>query len=110
MKLRILDEIVELVGRLHRLPRVIQRRDKNLAEQMRDAATSIATNTGEGLWGNGGNRTVRLESAMNSGREVILALRVAGAAGYVTGDVVTQETDQVDRVVATLWKLTYRKR
>jgi hypothetical protein len=48
---------------------------------MKRALNSVALNSGEGLSARGGNRTVRLESAMNSGREVILLLRVAGAAG-----------------------------
>jgi hypothetical protein len=44
MKLRIVDELIEMVGRVHRLSRVVGRRDRNLAEQMRDAATGIGTN------------------------------------------------------------------
>jgi four helix bundle protein len=110
MKLRIVDELIEMVGRVHRLARVVGRRDRNLAEQMRDAATGVGTNAGEGLWGKGGNRTVRLESAMTSGREVIFALRIAGSAGYLEPEVVARQADEVDRVVAILHKLTYPRR
>jgi four helix bundle protein len=110
MKLRIVDELIEVVGRVHRLSRVVGRRDRNLAAQMRDAATGVGTNAGEGLWGKGGNRTVRLESAMTSGREVIFAIRIAGAAGYLGPDVVAREVDRVDRIVATLHRLTYPRR
>jgi len=78
MKLRILDDIVEAVGAVHRLSRVIGRHDSDLAKQMRRAVTSVGLNAGEGLYASGANRTLRLESAMNSGREVILALRIAG--------------------------------
>ncbi len=45
---------------------------------------------------------------MCSGREVMLALRISGAAGYLAAELVSREVDQVDRVVATLYKLAYR--
>ena len=47
---------------------------------------------------------------MCSEREVILGLRIAGAAGYLANDVVTAEADDVDRIVATLRKMTYRRK
>jgi four helix bundle protein len=109
MHLRILDDIVETVGSLHRLCRVIARQDPDLSKQMRCALNSVALNSGEGLSARGGNRTVRIESAMNSGREVILGLRVAGAAGYLDAARVAREVDTLDRIVATLYKLAYRR-
>jgi hypothetical protein len=45
---------------------------------------------------------------MNSGREVILGLRIAGAAGYLDDERVAREVDSVDRIVAILYKLAYR--
>jgi four helix bundle protein len=110
MKLRIVDDIVETVGTIHRLSRIIARQDGDLAKQMRRAITSVGLNSGEGLYATGGNRTVRIESAMTSGREVILALRIAGAAGYLETERVAREVDNVDRIVATLYKLAYRPR
>ena len=46
--------------------------------------------------------------ARPSGREVILGLGIAGAAGYLGEGTVAREVDDVDRIVATLHKLTYR--
>jgi hypothetical protein len=77
---------------------------------MKDAATSLGLNAGEGFYGRGGKRTNQLDTAMCSGREVILALRIAGAAGYVIPEVAAREADDVDRIVATLHKLTYPRR
>jgi four helix bundle protein len=108
MKLRILDDIVETVGTIHRLCRVIARHDPDLSKQMKRAINSVGLNSGEGLFARGGNRTVRIESAMSSGREVILALRIAGAAGYLDTERVAREVDKVDRIVAILYKLAYR--
>ena len=110
MQLRIAHDIVETVGTLHQLSGVVARRDPDLGRQLRRAASSIGLNAGEGLAAQGGNRTVRLESAMTSGREVIMALRIAGAAGYLEPPRVAREADAVDRIVATLYKLAYRTR
>jgi len=109
MPLRIADDIVQTIGALHQLSRVIARQDPDLSRQMRRALNSIGLNSGEGLFARGGNRTVRLESAMNSGREVIMALRIAGAAGYVDPQRIAREADTVDRIVATLYKLAYHR-
>jgi four helix bundle protein len=107
MKLRILDDIVDSVGVIHQLARLIARHDPDLSKQMRRAINSVGLNAGESLAARGGNRTVRIESAMTSGREVILALRIAGAAGYLDADRVAREIDTIDRLVATLYKLAY---
>ena len=107
-QLRIVDEIVETVGRIHRMSRIVARHDPVLSKQMRRAINSVGLNSGEGLHARGGNRTVRIESAMTSGREVILGLRIAGAAGYVEAERVAREIDTLDRIVATLYKLAYK--
>ncbi len=108
MQLRIVDDIVQTVGTIHRLCRVIARHDPDLSKQMKRAINSVGLNAGEGLSARGGNRTVRIESAMTSGREVIIGLRIAGAAGYLEAEQVGREVDAVDRIVAILYKLAYR--
>ena len=110
MSLRILDDIVHTVGIIHRLCLVIARQDSDLSRQMKRAINSVGLNAGEGLSARAGNRTVRLESAMASGREVIIGLRIAGAAGYLDAERVAREVDSVDRIVAILYKLAYRPR
>ncbi|MBX3222115.1 MAG: four helix bundle protein [Labilithrix sp.] len=108
MSLRILDDIVHTVGVVHRHCIVIARQDSDLSRQMKRAINSVGLNAGEGLSARAGNRTARLESAMASGREVILGLRIAGAAGYLDAERVAREVDAVDRIFATLYKLAYR--
>ena len=108
MQLRILDDIVLAVGTVHQLCRIIARQDPDLGKQLKRAVNSVGLNAGEGLSARGGNRTVRIESAMTSGREVILGLRSAGAAGYVEAERVAREIDTLDRIVATLYKLAYK--
>ena len=108
MSLHILDDIVETVGRIHRLCRVVARHDPDLSKQIKRAINSVGLNSGEGLYARGGNRTTRIESAMTSGREVILGLRISGAAGYLEAERVAREVDTIDRIVATLHNLAYR--
>ena len=110
MKLRILDDLVDTIGRIHRLSRTVARQDAALAKQIREASSSVGLNAGEGLYARGGNRTKSLETAMNSGREVMLGLRISAAGGCLEGSVVASELDALDRIVATLYKLTYRTR
>ena len=108
--LRILDDIVLTIGSVHGLCRVIGRQDSDLSKQLKRAVNSIGLNAGEGLHARGGNRTVRIESAINSAREVVTGLRIAGAAGYLPSERVATEVDTLDRIIATLWKLAYRSR
>ncbi len=110
MALRIIDDIVVAVGRIHRLCKIIARHDPGLAKQMKESSSSVGLNAGEGLGARGGNRTARLDSAMSSGRELIVSLRICGAAEYLDGDVVAVEVDDFDRIVATLYRLAHRRR
>ena len=80
MQLAIIEHIVTPMGSIHALCRVVARHDPDLSKQRKRAINSVGLNTGEGLYARGGNRPVRIETAMNSGREVILGLRIAGAA------------------------------
>jgi len=105
MALRILDDIVDMVARVHGLARKIARNERDLARQMTRSSASVALNAGEGLSGRAGTRTARLNDAMCSGRETIMALRIAGACRYIEGDVAVKEADAIDRIVATLYKL-----
>ncbi len=110
MKLRITDDVIDTIGSLHRVCAIIAQRDSDLAKQIRRATNSLGLNSGEGLHAVAGHRTVRLESAMSSGREAIFGLRVAGAAGYLEAERVAREVDNLDRIVAVLYKLAYRAR
>src|SRR5687767_14591584 len=105
MKLRITDQILESIGATHRLCAVISRRDADLARQIRRAVNSLGLNASEGLSAAGGNRTVRLESAMASGREAVFGLRIAGVTGYIASDEAQRHATDLDRIVGGLYKL-----
>ncbi len=84
----------------------IERRDRNLADQIRRAATSVALNIAEGDASIGGNRRVRFASARASSREVRSALAVAVAWGYVNESACEELDAMFDRVSAMLYPLT----
>ena len=49
MSLRILDDIVQTVGIVHRLCLVVARQDPDLSRQMKRAINSVGLNAGEGI-------------------------------------------------------------
>lgn len=64
------------------LVEAVQRRDRDLASQLRRALSSIALNLAEGFGCSAGNRRLRFETALGSLRESQAAIRVALAWGY----------------------------
>jgi four helix bundle protein len=83
----------------------IQRHDRNLAQRLRDAATSMALNAGEASGNHGGTRKERYRSALGSARETGRNLDAAMALGYVDRiDPVL--LDRLDHVRAVLFKNT----
>ena len=83
----------------------IERRDVDLARQLRRASSSIALNLAEGSSSQGRNRRARYFNAMGSARETRACLEVAQALGYVER-VEAAVADKLDRVLGTLHKLT----
>jgi hypothetical protein len=84
---------IEMVRALRPLVERIGRRDSNLGDQLRRAATSVPLNLHEG--------------AYSQGAEVRACLDVAEALGYVE-QVDPTLRDTLDRVVATLHRLARR--
>lgn len=107
--MKVLDLSIEMVARVHGLARRVARHDRDLAEQMKSASTSVALNYSEGIWGKAGKRRSRLEDAVNSARETHTALRLASACGYLSEDDVLPGIAQLDNIIPVLWTLTYRR-
>jgi hypothetical protein len=67
------------------------------------------SNGSEGLWAKAGKRRSRLEDAVNSARETSMALRLAGACGYLAPEAAAAERAELDGIIAVLWTLTYKR-
>jgi four helix bundle protein len=81
--LRIHDVMLDAIGTMRPMVCAIERRDKDLASQLRRAASSVVLNVAEGSGSVGGVRTQRYRTALGSARETMSCLLVAQRFGYV---------------------------
>jgi four helix bundle protein len=101
--LRIYETVIEVLRRLRPIVTQIEGHDRDLARQLRRAASSIALNLSEGSGSRGGTRRERYQNALGSARETGACIDVAVAFGYVDS-VDAQLLDALDHVRATLVK------
>ena len=101
--LRIYDVILDVVRELRPVLERIGQRDVDLERQMRRALTSVPLNCAEGAASRGRNRAARYHNGAGSMREVMAAIEVAVALGYIE-PVDARLTDAMGRVVGTLMK------
>ena len=79
----VLEHAIAVVELARPLVEAIQRRDRDLASQLRRAISSIALNISEGLGNSAGNSRLRFETARGSLKEAQAGIRVAVAWGYI---------------------------
>ena len=101
--LRIYSTVIEVLRGLRPVVARIESHDRDLARQLRRAASSIALNVSEGSGSRGGTRRERYLNALGSARETGACLDVALALGYVA-EVDERVLDGLDHVRATLVK------
>jgi four helix bundle protein len=101
--LRIYDVILEVLRLLKPVIVEIEKHDRDLARQLKRAATSIALNTCEGSGSRGGTRRERYDNALGSARESGGCLDSALALGYVES-LDAELLDKLDHVRAVLVK------
>src|SRR5262249_39566490 len=105
--LRIYDVVIEMAGGASVVVEAIERRDGDLARQMRRAVASVALNTAEGAGNTAGHKRQRYQTALGSAREVMACIHVAKAMRYI--DHVDEALiDRVDHVIATMVRLVRR--
>ncbi len=85
----------------------IAKRDRDLEDQIRRAATSAALNAAEGWRREGKDRLHLFRVALGSAGEVRTALRVAAAWGYIAGETAATVAPPLDHLIAVLWKLAH---
>jgi four helix bundle protein len=87
------------------LPRIKQR-DKDLADQLKRAASSVGLNAAEAAFSDPGNRRARLFSAAGSANEARHALRQAVAWQLIAARDAEKALGLLQRLIAMLWKMT----
>ena len=108
-RLRVLTDIVAMSRRVKQMQLQLLDKDKDLGDQLGRALHSIGLNASEGCMARGRKRASQLDIAMGSGREAIMALELAAAFGFLDEEAVEREADDIDRIVATLYKVAQRK-
>ncbi|HEY5147313.1 MAG TPA: four helix bundle protein [Polyangiaceae bacterium] len=99
--LSIYEDMLDVVRALRSQLEAIDKRDADLARQLRRAASSVVLNVAEGSGSFGRMRTARYRTALGSARETLACLRVAEAFGYVDA-MPAAVTQRMNRVVGTL--------
>ena len=107
MAFEVFEVAVQMVGALRGPLGVLERRDPDLARQVRRAAASVALNIGEGRRRTGKDRVHLWRVAAGSADEVATALRVAEAFGYLDRAGMADPLGLCDRILAMLWRLTH---
>ena len=96
---------VELVTSLRELVPRLEQSDRELADQMRRAASSVVLNLAEGQRSAKGNKQKHYAIAHGSANEVKAALELARAWGWI--DEARAPCEILDRLLALLWRLTH---
>jgi four helix bundle protein len=96
---------VQLATSLRDVVSHIERSDRDLADQMRRAASSVVLNLAEGQRSAKGNKQKHYAIAHGSANEVKAALHVANAWGWI-GEA-KEPLAILDRLLAILWRLTH---
>ena len=98
---------LEIIRSLRPVVPVIRRRKPKLADQIEDAASSIAANVAEGNRRLGRDRCYLFTVAAGSADEVRAHLRVALAWDWVPADLTSPSLKLIDRELGLLWGLTH---
>ena len=100
-----LDLMLEAIEALRPALDAIEQRDRDLGNQLRRAASSVALNLGEAQGVSGGNRVLRRRTALGSLYESRTALRVARAFGYIDAETAAGPLAKLDRVGGLIYGL-----
>jgi four helix bundle protein len=101
--LRIYPVMLEAMRSIRPLLARLERRDADLARQMRRAAASVTLNMAEGMYSRGKNRAARYHTALGSARETLACVEVAEAMHGIELD--AGLVRQLDIVIGTLVRL-----
>ena len=104
-----LEVALDLITLMRPVVERIRQMDRELAAQLKNAATSIASNISEGARRLGKDRIHLWSIAAGSAAEVRTQLAIAVAWGDIEQQAIASALDRVDRILAMLWRMTHRR-
>ena len=110
MAFETLEVAIELAAALREPLERLRRRDGDLADQIRRAASSVALCVSEARKRGGKDRIHLFRVAAGSAAEVATALRLAEAWGHLDASSLAEALALADRILAMLWRLTHARR
>ena len=110
MSLKVHAVALQAITSLRPVVTQVQRHDRALAAQLRDALSSMALNIGEAAYSDPGNKRARFHTAAGSANESRSGLAVAVAWAYVSERDTAEGLALLDRVVAMLFRLLHGRR
>jgi four helix bundle protein len=100
-----LEVSFEAIKSLRAVVPQIEQHDRDLADQIKRAASSVALNLAEGQRLTKGNKPKHYAIAHGSANEVRAGLKTALAWGWI--DDASEALAVIDRLLALLWRLTH---
>jgi four helix bundle protein len=100
---RVYSESLEIIRSLRDVISAFEKRDPDLARQLRRASSSVALNIAEANGSRGRNRGARFHTALGSLRETLSCVEVGHALGYV--DPLPEIAQRIDRLCGALYCL-----
>jgi len=104
----ILGHAIDIAALARPLVETIQRKDRDLASQVRRAVTSVALNAAEAQGNAGGNSRLRFESALGSLYEAQAGIRLAVAWRYFSQAVAADVLEAMNRLGGRVYGLVRR--
>jgi four helix bundle protein len=96
---------LDVIRSLRTVVSCVERHDRDLADQLKRAASSVALNLSEGQRLTKGNTHKHYSIAHGSANEVKAALQTAIAWGWLED--ASEPLRHLDRLLALLWRLTH---
>jgi four helix bundle protein len=108
IRYEVLERVLSVVSLSRPLVAAIQRKDRDLASQVRRALSSVGLNCAEAFGSESGNSRLRFESARGSLYEAQAGLRIAIAWGYFTEEQATPALCAIDELGGRVYGLSRR--
>ena len=102
--LRIHSDAVALIRELREIVAGIERKDRNLGDQLRRSLNSVGANISEGAYAQGRKRHCHYFIAMASASEARTHLEIAEAWGYC-GPVSFEVSERFARIIGSLHRI-----